>query len=351
MSLPAHSVYGIDPLHDPRWPEFVLRHPNASVFHTRGWLQALQETYGYAPIAYTTSAPTETLTNALVFCIVRSWLTGNRLVSLPFSDHCEPLMEHPEQFTTLSDYVERLRRENCWKYVEIRSADSLLDFKGSFIQARTYCLHRLDLRPSLEVLYKGFHKDCVQRKITRAEREGLTYEAGRSETLLQQLYALLRRMRSRHGLPPQPIAWFRNLVASMGEEVCIRMASKAGMPVAGILTLRHGHSMVYKYGGSDARFNKLGGMAMLFWHAIQDAKRTGCEVLDFGRSDLEQPGLIAFKERWSARSSSLRTWRAPAARVAPRQGVTSNRYVREMFARMPENVSLLAGRMLYRHFG
>ena len=145
-------------------------------------------------------------------------------------------------------------------------------------KATTYCLHRLDLRPSLDLLYKGFHKDCIQRKITRAEREGLSYEAGRSDSLLHQLYALLQLTRSRHRLPPQPIEWFRNLLASMEKDACIRIASRAGQPVAGIMTMRHGKTVVYKYGGSDARFNNLGGMAMLFWQAIQEAKQTGAET-------------------------------------------------------------------------
>src|SRR5262245_55208093 len=35
-------VYAIDPLRDPRWAELVARHPKASVFHTPGWLLALQ---------------------------------------------------------------------------------------------------------------------------------------------------------------------------------------------------------------------------------------------------------------------------------------------------------------------
>ncbi len=274
----------------------VSQHTSASVFHTRGWLRALQKTYGYEPIAFTLSAPSEALKSALVFCIVRSWLTGNRLVSLPFSDHCEPLVEHPEQFRTLSDFVVSARTKERWKYVELRSADPLLDCGCSFSSVTTYRLHRLDLRPSLDLLYKGFHKDCIQRKIARAEREGLSYEAGRSDSLLHQLYGLLQLTRSRHHLPPQPIEWFRNLVAGMGEDACIRIASKAGQPVAGILTLRHRKSVVYKYGGSDTRFNNLGGTAMLLWQAIKDAKQAGTEVLDLGRSDLDNPGLIAFKE-------------------------------------------------------
>ena len=274
---PRHMMLSTQSIHFaiPWWPELVGQHTSASVFHTRGWLRALQKTYGYEPIAFTLSAPSEALKSALVFCIVRSWLTGNRLVSLPFSDHCEPLLEHPEQFRTLSDFVKRVRSQERWKYVELRSADSLLNFDRNLSKITTYCLHRLDLRPSLDLLFKAFHKDCIQRKIARAGRERLSYEAGRSDSLLHQLYGLLQLTRSRHRLPPQPIEWFRNIVACMGEDACIRIASKAGQPVAGILTLRHRKSMVYKYGGSDTRFSNLGGTAMLFWQAIKDAKQGG----------------------------------------------------------------------------
>src|SRR6185369_4897333 len=88
-------VYQIDPLRDPRWPEFVNRHRDASVFHSRPWLQAVQRTYGYTPVVYTTSAPTEALSNGIVLCRISSWLTGRRMVSVPFSDHCEPLVDTP----------------------------------------------------------------------------------------------------------------------------------------------------------------------------------------------------------------------------------------------------------------
>ena len=89
------NVYAVDPLTDGRWPTFVGEHPLASVFHTREWLEALRRTYGYAPVAYTTSPPADRLSNAIVLCEIRSWLTGRRMVSLPFADHCQPLIENP----------------------------------------------------------------------------------------------------------------------------------------------------------------------------------------------------------------------------------------------------------------
>lgn len=351
MSSPYTGVYAIDPLQDDRWHELIVRYPNASVFHTRGWLRALRTTYGYEPVAFTTSPPSQELRNALLCCVVRSWLTGNRLVSLPFSDYCEPLVEDADQFRALSSFVESLRLKERWKYVEMRSANSLLEFDGGFRRATSYYLHRLDLRPSLVALHKGFHKDCVQRKISRAERESLTYEAGRSPSLLQQLYGLLQLTRSRHHVPPQPFEWFQNLVTCMGKDACIRIASKAGQPVAGLLTVSHGNKMVYKYGGSDARFHNLGGIQMLLWQAIKEAKEAGAEQLDLGRSDLDNQGLITFKERWSATSSTLTTWRAPAVTVSPSFEHIKIRLVNEVCARLPDSMLTLAGRLLYRHIG
>src|SRR5712691_7118001 len=159
------TIYALDPLQDPRWPEFVRRHPNASVFHTPGWLRALQRTYHYEPIAFTTCAPNEELRNGLVFCAVRSWLTGSRLVSLPFSDHCEPLVEGPEEFDELRLFVEHIGKGQGWKYVEIRPLSPTLEFEGGFQRAKTFYLHRLDLRPTLDALLRSFHKESVQRKI------------------------------------------------------------------------------------------------------------------------------------------------------------------------------------------
>ena len=344
-------VYRIDPLEDPRWPVFVAEHPDASPFHSRGWLRALKVTYGYEPVAFTTSVPTVPLANALVGCIVRSWVTGTRLVSLPFSDHCEPLISRPDEFGVLIASLAELRKTSGWKYIEIRSANPCLEFGDNFSQVNTSSLHRLDLRPDLDVLYRGLHKNCVRRKIHRAEREGLIYEVGRSEQMIDHLYGLLSMTRARHCLPPQPIEWFRNLVSSMGSNVCIRSASKDGRPIAGMLTLRQGKYMVYKYGASDTVFNHLGGVAMLFWETIKEAKRAGMEWLDFGRSDHDNPGLITFKRRWAAECFPLTTWQIPGLISSAHRNHLTMRCARALFSRLPPSVLTLAGRLLYRHVG
>src|SRR5262249_10182222 len=110
----AVPAYNLDPLRDPRWPEFLETHPRASVFHTPGWLTALRRTYGYEPVAYTTTPPGTNLTNGIVFCKVNSRLTGRRLVSLPFSDHCEPLVESSEDLQPLLQSLEHDCEDERW---------------------------------------------------------------------------------------------------------------------------------------------------------------------------------------------------------------------------------------------
>ena len=198
-----------------------------------------------------------------------------------------------------------------WQYVEIRPISDVGGRQIGLQESLNYRFHRLDLRRSAQELFHGFHKDCVQRKIRRAEREGLKYEEGNSEDLLQKFYKLLVMTRRRQYLPPQPLAWFRELIATFGNDLKIRVASKADLPVASILTLSNKRCTVYKYGGSIASLNKLGGMALLFWRTIQDAKDKGHEELDLGRSDRDNLGLIAFKEHWGATGTGLSYWTYP----------------------------------------
>ena len=343
-------VFELNPLLDPRWKTFVDSHPDASVFHQVEWLQALEACYGYAAVALTLNPPGSPLENGLVLCEVRSRLTGNRLVSIPFSDHCEPLINDPEELELFVENLAERVEKSGWKYFELRPILHTPEDKTNLGISQNYYFHRLDLRPSEQTLFKAFHKDSVQRKIRRAERESLRYEEGTSETLLQHFYKLMIATRRRQGLPPQPLSWFRSLVTSMGSNAQIRVALKAETPVASILTLTTRRSLVYKYGCSDGRFSNLGGTPLLFWNAIQQAKANGLEELDMGRSDIANTGLMTFKEHWGAKRSAVNYWRYPlkSASSNPERLI---RYAKKLISVAPDQALILLGNLLYRHVG
>jgi len=353
----TRRVYLIDPLNDSRWRDLLAAHPDASLFHSVEWLEALRRTYGYEPIVYTTSAPGQCLENGLALCRIDSWLTGRRLVSLPFSDHCAPLVRREEDLHILVGALQEESHSKRWRYIEMRPLEPLVAASPLIHPSAEYTLHQVDLRPDLDVLFGNLHKNSIQRKIKRAEREGVRYEEGSTASFLTTFYRLLIITRRRHRLPPQPLAWFRNLVDCFGKALKIRVAvGKDGQPVAGMLTIRHGDTMVYKYGGSDLRFNSLGGMHLLYWRSIQDAKASGCHTLDLGRSDADQAGLITFKNRWGAEQSRLSYCRlAPSGRTVhifdPAVRTWRTRLAKHVFSLAPARALSVLGAALYKHVG
>jgi len=348
-------VYQLDPLRDGRWVELLERHEGASIFHTRGWLHCLQETYGYEPFVLTTSPPHAELTNGLVFCRVKSWLSGDRMVSLPFADHCEPLFERTGDFFTIIDWLSRESSRGARRRVELRprGGDGLdLLRHTQFRVAQKFHLHVLDLRPDLHELSSSLDRDSVQRRLRRVERGNLVYEEGNSPNLLKQFYYLQVLTRRRHRLPPQPLQWFVNLLHALRDHAKIRVVSFGGAPVASILTLRYKEAAVFKYGCSDARYHHLGGVPFLLWEAIREAKHTQAKTFDMGRSDPDNAGLIAFKSHWGAVDVPLSYWQYPPSSVSPMSLISGIRRLGgRLVALLPDSMLIFLGKTLYKHVG
>jgi GNAT acetyltransferase-like protein len=348
------NVYALDPLADPRWPEFVRHHPDASIFHTPEWLDALRRTYGYEPVTYTTTPPARPLTNAVVLCDVRSWVTGRRLVSVPFADHCQPLIDTPAAGDAILAELQRSVDRGGRKYVELRPMRGDASVAGRLGAASAFCLHALDLTRPLDEIFRAFHKTAIQQMIRRAEREGLVRETGTSDSLVRAFYDLQVTTRRRHRLPPQPLSWFKTLIACLEDRVTFSIAFKDGRPVGGIVLLRHNTTIVHKYGASNAADHHLGAMPFLLWHAIRDGKAAGCRQLDLGRSETDQFGLVTFKDRLGAARSTMTYQRYPAPAAATS---TLHRLLGHVpaaswfFACLPNSLLVTTGRLLYRHIG
>ena len=117
----------------------------------------MRRTYGYTPVVYTTSPPSSPLSNGIVLCQINSWLTGRRMVSVPFSDHCEPLLDSPSAAAAIVEELKNAVDAGKWKYVELRPTSELPALDGAVKSPACY-LHMLDLRPAADELLRRTHK-------------------------------------------------------------------------------------------------------------------------------------------------------------------------------------------------
>lgn len=343
------AFYTLDPTNDSRWDDLVKSHSLSSVFHRREWLQTLVDTYGYRPLVLTTAAPEQPLSDGIAFCEIKSWITGKRLVSLPFSDHTDPLLNEDSSGTELAEWIAAATRRHNLSYVELRpfTWQGSLDTLG---MGQAFWVHILDLTKTESELFRNLDKSSLQRRIRKAEREQLEYERGSSENLLDEFCDLLLITRRRHQLLPQPRSWFRNLAKNLKSDFVVRIARKDGKAIAAIVTLRHRSMAVYKYGCSDERYHHLAGMPLLFWKVITECRAEGAETLDFGRTEPENEGLLRFKDQFGTVRRKITYLRYPQkARGA--HGVSQIPFAGHIVSVLPGSFSWRLGSILYRHMG
>ena len=84
---------------------------------------------------------------------------------------------------------------------------------------------------------------------------------------------------------------------------------------------------------------------------IYASKAEGAEQIDFGRTDLDNQGLIEFKDRFGTRRTRLTYLRYPES--ARDESVVASYLpaMRRLFSVLPDALSSTAGGLLYRHIG
>ncbi len=82
----------IDPISDGEWLAFVGNSPSAEIFHHPLWLDLLRSQYGYE-IQACCIGNGDGIEAGIPIARIDSRLTGSRLVSVPFSDVCSPVLD------------------------------------------------------------------------------------------------------------------------------------------------------------------------------------------------------------------------------------------------------------------
>jgi CelD/BcsL family acetyltransferase involved in cellulose biosynthesis len=296
------DVVHIDPSADPRWTAFVEEHPRAMVFHHPAWMAALLDTYGYEQCSLLCTEGQEVL-GIVPLLGIASRLTGRRGVCLPFSDYGYPLFRRASGLDALLDACLQLKERKRWAYVELRGMTQHPAAKPS---AR-YKVHRLDLTPGPDTLFKGFTRGGTQAAIKQCARFGVRIERRTDPEAVALFRRLNYQTRKKHGIPPQPDRFFdaihRHLIArGMG---FVSIAIENGRPIAASVFLSYRGTLYHKFNASDEEALRFRPNHGILWDATQWGCANGYHTLDMGRSDLDGEGLLKYKRSWGTTESDL----------------------------------------------
>ncbi|MGQ9603008.1 MAG: lipid II:glycine glycyltransferase FemX [bacterium] len=328
--------------------------PNATVFHTPMWRNVLVTTYGYEPFYLAVKDGGE-IKAILPLLFVKSRLTGNRLVSLPFSNICGPIGD-PQSFPILIGEALRLHEELKAKAVEIRTQRDLnpIEEEG-FSKVSYFVTSIVPLDPNPDVVWKRFTDRCVRTEVRQAIKKRVEVRlTGNSEDDIKAFYKLFVQTRLRHGVPPQPYRFFKNLWKHMWpNNMALHLAYKDGNVIGGLVSLFFGDTIGTAYIGSDFSYRGDRVHQALFWKCMENGCLKGFRKFDFYRTPKNSESQRSFKKRWNSYEVDLDYMYYPKVKgtAATIEETAKYKIMQSMVRRMPRFTAIWLGSLLYRHLG
>src|SRR3989442_14870763 len=77
-------------------------------------------------------------------------------------------------------------------------------------------------------------------------------------------------------------------------------------------------------------------MAFLFWRLVEESKASGAEIIYCWRSELNNEGLIAFKDRLGTKRKLLTYYRYTNIKKRQKVAQWDSRVLREFFCSLPD---------------
>jgi len=212
----------------------------------------------------------------------------------------------------------------------------------------------LDITRDERALLAGM--DGAERKIRKAEREGVEVREAASEADVEAYHALSRetsdRIRSRSSFTELPLGFFADVWRRMvpAGHARLFLGYHEGRLIAGNLFFVHGDTMLYYQGAStrDREQTLRQAPAACFWVAIRAARAMGLRRFDFGgctpTEDRTDPrhGVWEFKKKWGG---TLERFYNAEIQLSPRVVALQQHVVAPLWQRLHPLLWRLSGRV------
>jgi len=339
----------INPITYPAWDDILISCPDYTFFHSSAWAKVLNETYHYTP-KYFAVLEDGALPGLIPVMEVKSYLTGKRGVSLPFTDYSDAIINNGISFKNLFDHIAEYGESHGWKSFELRGGQNLPRLAST---SSTYSRHILNLSYKTEEVFSGFSYS-TKRNIKEAIKKGVRVEVSQALDSIQEFYRLNCITRKRHGLPPQSFSFFKKVHEHIISKTLgfVVLASYEETVIAGAVYFYYGEKAFWKYGASDKRFHRLRPNNLVLWEAIKWFSQNGYKSICFGRTEPGNGGLRKFKAGWGAseREEKYCKYHFRKNEFIKDSLEIKNIYHR-VFRKMPLPLLNTVGTLLYKHVG
>lgn len=349
------AIQLINPTDDYRWDAFLEEHPSSSIYHHSLWKLLIESTFKRLHPYYIASFNKNNEICGVLPSFVSDKLFSKKyIISLPLASHCDPLFySNDEMCQSLNDIIKKCEIEDI-QFIEIdclKKHTPLEDLQ--FKELKYYVTHILNIDKNLEELRNSFQKSSIRRRVDQSLNSSLSLTLGKDVNHVKVFYHLETLNRKKFGLPPLPYAFFKNMWDIFYPKglLSILLVKYKDQYISGIILLKYKKYVYYEYSAADQRFLKLHPNHFAIWKAIKLAREEGYSYFDFGRSSIDNDGLITFKKRWGAEENQLHYYYYPSLQSISAESRNSLKFriTKSVCKKMPNQILQALGEFSYRY--
>lgn len=331
----------------PAWDAFVEAHPQATPFHLRGWLRAVERGLGHRSTALLAERDGR-IVGVLPLVAVESPFFGRALIGTGFAVQGGPLTIEPAAAEALVERAEALARAGRFDRLELRCPPP--DRPGWRALGGRHLSFRRALDPDPEANFRALRNK--QRNMVRKGRAlGLRIETDPGCARFWPLYAASVH---RLGTPVLPRAWFEALESELGDRCETLLVLRSERPLAGVLSFYFRATVYPYYAGGIPEARHSAAHDFMYDALMRRAVvERGCRWFDFGRSKVGS-GHADFKRHWGFEGEPVvyGSW-SPSGRLPPDLDPRSdrNRWLVAAWQRLPRWLADRLGPTIARQIG
>ena len=306
------------------WDEYVMNHPEGTIFHLTLWKKVIEETFGHRSIYLLATKNIKMRQNVqqtssnephaecrksalemsdidrqhrfertriigiLPLFRIKSFLFGNYLVSLPFVELGGAIADDVSVTRSLFDQAVQIAVDLNCDYIELRNRQIIFNLPSKSLYYNFKREIFADQDQNLMALPRK-----ARRMVRQGKKYGLSSEFGNN--LLKEFYKIFAKSYHRLGTPVFSLKLFKNLLEIFENKVQILLIrTQDKQAIAGVLSFLFKDQVIPYYAGSLFKYRRLAPNDFMYWELMRYGYENGYKVFNFGRSK-KDTGSYHFK--------------------------------------------------------
>ncbi len=350
------NIVKLKPENEKLWREYVLNHPDSSIFHTLEWKKVLEESFSRFESYYFLSIKKDNVKGVIPTFFTKSLLGGKKLISLPNNNSVDPLTEDQGIQENLIEKLLNLSKELEVDYFLLKTTTKISDdiLKQFSLSEKVFYLEPILKNPRTDMMseYSSQFRTNLRKLKNRAEEKDLLGKEVNAQNLIELYDNMSDFIKNRHKFIPQPLNFFTKILEHLNNQIRIFAIKKDTKVIGSGIILIFCEKAHLQWMFYDLNYKSYSPSHLLYDYICRTLGKENYKQISFGFTPKDDEGGLFAKTRYTSNVRDVRFYYREFKENSFPEEIPERKYqsVRTVFPYIPQPLFNLLVPAVHRLF-